>query len=323
MDKLKIGVIGVGIMGERHCRVYSQMRGVTLIGINDLDESRGQMIATKYDTNFYQDYIHLLTNVDAVSIATTTPSHFPLVSKALEYGIHVLVEKPIAETVEQAQKLTDLADRHHKLLQIGHIERFNPAFTELKNVVDGKKIVGINIRRLSPFDTSNTDVDVIRDLMIHDFDLLLNLAGDDFEGLNAWGRSSSTTAIDHAVANFSFREGPIATLFASRITEQKVRKIEIVAEGAYIEADLLGKSLKIHRHTLPQFYGADKYRQESIIERIHVPMAEPLMLELQHFVNAVRTNQIPLVSGKDGVKSIQLAQSVTEQIKQANNPQKE
>jgi len=113
-------------------------------------------------------------------------------------------------------------------------------------------------------------------LMIHDLDLVVDLVGNSLEGLNAWGRSISTEAIDHAVANLSFRQGPIATLFASRITEQKVRLIEVIAEGAYIEADLLSKSLLIHRRTFPQFFDADKYRQESVIERIHVPMAEPV-----------------------------------------------
>ena len=314
MDTTNVGVIGVGVMGERHCRVYSTMRHVNFVGLADLDETRGQAVAAEYDTHYWADYRQLLSQVDALSIATTTPSHFSLVLQAIEHGVHVLVEKPIAETVEQAQQLVTAAETHQTILQVGHIERFNPAFMELINVTDDQKLIAINIRRLSPFDTSNTDVDVIRDLMIHDLDLMLALTGDNLEGFSAWGRSISTDAIDHAVANFSFRQGPIATLFASRITEQKVRMIEVVAEGAYIEADLLGKSLMIHRRTMPQFYGADKYRQESIIERIHVPMAEPLMLELQHFIDAARENSQPLVSGKAGLKALQLAQAVTDQI---------
>ncbi len=316
MSNIKVGVVGVGIMGERHCRVYSNMRNVNFVGLADLDETRGQAVAANYDTRFYKDYQQLLTQADAVSIATTTPSHFSLAMAALEQGVHVLIEKPIAETLEQAQQLVAVAQAHQRVLQVGHIERFNPAFIELMNVIEGQKLIAINIRRLSPFDTSNTDVDVIRDLMIHDLDLMLALTGDNLEGLTAWGRSITTKAIDHAVANFSFRQGPIVTLFASRITEQKVRMIEVIAEGAYIEADLLGKSLMIHRRTMPQFYGADKYRQESIIERIHVPMAEPLMLELQHFVSAARENSQPLVSGQDGLKALQLAQAV---VDQANN----
>jgi predicted dehydrogenase len=226
----------------------------------------------------------------------------------------VLVEKPMTETLEEAKQLVIKANEYNKILQVGHIERFNPAYLELKNVTEGMKLVAVNVRRLSPFDTSNTDVDVIRDLMIHDLDLVVDLVGNSLEGLNAWGRSLSTEAIDHAVANLSFRQGPIATLFASRITEQKVRLIEVIAEGAYIEADLLSKSLLIHRRTFPQFFDADKYRQESIIERIHVPMAEPLMLELSYFTECVREGKSSRVSGKDGYYALQLAQAVTDQI---------
>ena len=314
MNSVRAGVIGVGIMGERHCRVYSSLRHVRLIGIADRDRNRGQAVAANYEARYFEDYQELLAEVDAVSIATPTPFHYNLAMQALEHGIHVLVEKPMTETLEEAKQLVVKANECNKILQVGHIERFNPAFLELKNVTVGMKLVAVNIRRLSPFDTSNTDVDVVRDLMIHDLDLVVDLVGNSLEGLNAWGRSISTKAIDHAVANLSFRQGPIATLFASRITEQKVRLIEVIAEGAYIEADLLSKSLLIHRRTFPKFFDADKYRQESVIERIHVPMAEPLMLELEHFIDCVRDGKPSLVAGEDGHYALQLAQAVADQI---------
>lgn len=314
MNSLNVGVIGVGTMGERHCRVYSGLPHVRLAGIFDVNAERGRAVAAEYGTRHYETSEQLLPELDAVSIATTTPTHFSLAMKALAHGLHVLVEKPITTTIQEATQLVAAAKQQNKVLQVGHIERFNPAFIELKNVTEGMRLVAINIRRLSPFDTSNTDVDVIRDLMIHDLDLVVSLVNRDLEGLNAWGRSITTQATDHAVANLSFRDGPIATLFASRITEQKVRLIEIIAEGAYIEADLLSKSLLIHRRTFPQFFDADKYRQESIIERIHVPMAEPLMLELRHFVECVRANKPSAVPGEDGLYALQLAQAVTDQI---------
>ncbi|RME76993.1 MAG: gfo/Idh/MocA family oxidoreductase [Chloroflexi bacterium] len=302
------------MMGERHCRVYSGLRNVELVGVADLDAERGKLIASRYDTRCFEDYRDLLSRVDAVSIATATPAHFPLALESLENDVHVLVEKPITETIDQARALIETAKKRNLVLQVGHIERFNPAFIELERVIKGMSIFAINIRRLSPFDTSNTDVDVIRDLMIHDLDLAVALAGDKLEGISAWGRSITTEAIDHAVANLSFRHGPIATLMASRVTEQKIRQIEIIAHGAYIEADLLSKSLMIHRRTLPQYFDADKYRQESIIERIHVPMAEPLVLELQHFVSAVRDGTPVRVPGEAGLKALQLAQAISDQI---------
>jgi predicted dehydrogenase len=153
--------------------------------------------------------------------------------------------------------------------------------------------------------------------MIHDLDLAVDLVGSELEVVTAWGRSINTGAIDHAVANLSFADGPIVTLFASRVTEQKVRAIEVIAEGAYVEADLLNKSVLIHRRTFPQYldnHNVTKYRQESIIERIHVPMFEPLMLELRHFVDCVRENRPSQVPGSDGLRALRLAEVVTSEV---------
>jgi predicted dehydrogenase len=319
MDTLRVGVIGVGVMGERHCRVYSTLRRVQLAGVVDLDDSRGRAVAAQYETHYFENYRQLLGEVNAVSIATATPAHFDVAMEALGHGVHVLVEKPLAETLEQGDQLVAEAKRRDLVLQVGHIERFNPAYMELKNVTEGMRLVAINVRRLSPFDLSNTDVDVILDLMIHDLDLVVDLVGTQPEGIKAWGRSITTKAIDHAVANLSFRDGPIVTLSASRITEQKVRMIEVIAEGAYIEADLLGKSVLVHRRTFPQYldnHQATKYRQESIIERIYVPMSEPLMLELHHFVDSICEGKPNIVPGRDGLYALQLAQAVAEQANQ-------
>jgi len=317
MKVVRIGVIGTGLMGERHCRVYANLPRVDLVGITDLNEARGQEVAARYEKTYYRDYGQLLPRLDAVTIATPTDSHFDLAKACLEQGLHVMVEKPITETIEQAQQLIQMAEERGLVLQVGHIERFNPAFLELKNVTEAMHLIGVTMRRLSPFDLSNTDVDVIRDLMIHDLDLAVDLVGSSIEGLSAWGRSTSTAGIDHAVANLSFRDGPVVTLFASRVTEQKVRAVEVIAEGAYIEADLLNKSVLVHRRTFPQYldnHNITKYRQESIIERIHVPMFEPLMLELRHFVDCVRENRPSQVPGSDGLRALQLAEAVANEI---------
>jgi predicted dehydrogenase len=317
MDVVHIGVIGAGVMGERHCRVCANLPRVELVGIADLDEARGRQVADLYETTFFPDHRNLLSQLDAVTIATSTHVHYTLTAECLERGLHVLVEKPITETIEQAQQLVQTADERNLVLQVGHIERFNPAFIELKHVTEGMKLISITMRRLSPFDTSNTDVDVVRDLMIHDLDLAVNLAGSDIEGINAWGRSINTGAIDHAVASLSFKDGPIVTLFSSRVTEQKVRAIEVIAEGAYIEADLLNKSVLVHRRMFPRYldnHNITSYRQESVIERIHVPMFEPLMLELRHFVDCVRENCPNQVPGSDGLRALRLAEAVADEI---------
>ncbi len=317
MEIVRIGVIGTGVMGERHCRVFANLPRVDLVGVADLNEARGREVAARYETAYYGDCEQLLPELNAVTIATTTDSHFDLAKACFEQSLHVMVEKPISETIEQAQQLIQMAEERGLVLQVGHIERFNPAFLELKNVTEGMHLVGVTMRRLSPFDLSNTDVDVIRDLMIHDLDLSVDLVGSRVEGLSAWGRSINTEAIDHAVANLSFQDGPIVTLFASRVTEQKVRAVEVIAAGAYVEADLLNKSVLVHRRTFPQYldnHNITKYRQESIIERIHVPMFEPLMLELRHFVDCVRENRPSQVPGSDGLRALQLAEAVANEV---------
>jgi virulence factor len=317
MKTVRIGVIGTGVMGERHARVCANLPRVELIGISYLDQERGRKVAESYETTYFADRQAMTSQVDAVTIAASTPAHYALTAECLEQGLHVLIEKPIAETVEQAQQLVQAADERGLILQVGHIERFNPAYIELKHVTEDMHLVGVNMRRLSPFDTSNTDVDVIRDLMIHDLDLALDLVGSDLEGIAVWGRSIHTGAVDHAVANLSFVDGPIATLFASRVTEQKVRAIEVIADGAYVEADLLRKTVMVHRRTFPQYLNnqhVTKYRQESVIERIHVPMFEPLMLEIRHFVECVRDGRPSQVPGVDGLRALKLAEDVASEI---------
>ena len=320
MEVVRVGVIGAGVMGERHCRVCSNLRRVELVGVVDPEEARGRQVANLYETAYFPDHRALLPQVDAVTIAASTPVHYELANACLRRGLHVMVEKPITETMEQARDLVQIAGERDLVLQVGHIERFNPAYIELKHVTEGKRLIGINMRRLSPFDTSNTDVDVVRDLMIHDLDLAVDLVGLDIEGINAWGRSINSGAMDHAVASISFKDGPIATLFASRVTEHKVRAIEVIAEGAYIEADLLNKSVLVHRRTFPQYLderNITSYRQESVIERIHVPMFEPLMLELRHFVECVRENCPSQVSGSDGLRALELAEAVVRETDRA------
>jgi virulence factor len=317
MNIVHIGVIGAGVMGERHCRVCANLPRVELVGVADPNEERGRQIANLYETAYFPDHQALLPQVDAVTIASSTPTHYDLGIECLEQGRHVMVEKPITESIAQAQQLIQKSEERGLILQVGHIERFNPAFMELKHVIEDMPLIGINMRRLSPFDTSNVDVDVIRDLMIHDLDLAVNAVDLEVEGINAWGRSINTNTIDHAVANISFKDGPIATLFASRVTEQKVRAAEVIAKGAYIEADLLNKSVLVHRRTFPQYldnHNITKYRQESVIERIHIPMFEPLMLELRHFVDCVRESQPCKVPGRDGLRALQLAEEVARQI---------
>lgn len=317
-SRIRVGVIGVGRMGERHCRVYSSMGDVEFVGISDLSAARGEAIARAYGITFYRDYTDLLAHVDAVSVATPTGSHLSVAAECLHRGVHVLVEKPLARNPAEGRDLVRRASKSEALLQVGHVERFNPAFMELRNVLEDMEIVALASRRLSPFDTSNTDVDVVFDLMIHDIDLAFTLLGREATCIQAYGRKAVTSGADYAVANVCLGRGTVATLTASRVTEQKVRLLEVTALGAYIEADLLNKSILIYRRTIPEYLSNHqrplRYRQENLVERIHIPTAEPLMLELQDFARCVREGSEPGVTAEDGLRALEMATRIEEEM---------
>lgn len=318
MDRIKTGVIGVGVMGQRHCRVYSNLRRADLVGICDANLEIGNQVAQQYDVPFYSQIDELLEQVDAVSLVTPTPLHFDLAKRCLEKGVHVLVEKPVAETLAEAEALTQIAEAGELVVQVGHIERFNSAYVELKNVLKDMTILAVNLRRLSAYESSNKDVDVVLDLMIHDIDLALDMIGPQPSSINAYGLTVLSDVVDHATAQMKFEGGPLLTMTASRVTEQKIRAIEVTALEAFLECDLLNKSISVHRRTTAEFLNHNdrgvKYRQESIVERIHIPIFEPLFLELQHFVDCIINNETPQVSARDGLEALRMATMIQNKI---------
>lgn len=320
-SKFRVGVIGVGRMGERHCRVYSGLPEVDFVGVSDMSPRRGMAVAEAYGARFFPDYGDLLREVDAVSVATPTPAHGEVARECLRQRVPALIEKPLAADLAEARALVRLAHETSTLLQVGHIERFNPAFLEVQGIVQDLAVVALNTRRLSPFDTSNTDVDVVLDLMIHDIDLMLALLGDQVESIRALGRPARSSSVDYAVATVGMASGAIANLTSSRVTEQKVRLLEITALGAYVEVDLLVKSVLIHRRTLPEYLVNQqkplRYRQESFVEHIQIPTAEPLALELRDFVRCVRDGTRPRVTGEEGLRALEVAACIRDQLRAA------
>jgi predicted dehydrogenase len=318
MDTIKVGVVGVGRMGGRHARVFSNLRKVHLVGVYDSIAATGQRVAGEYGAAYYDNLDALLDDVDAVSLAAPTPLHFDLAMRCLERGRHLLIEKPISETLEQAEALVQAAERSGKVVQVGHIERFNPAYMEFKNVLDSMVPLAINIRRMSPFQGSNKDVDVVLDLMIHDTNLVLDLMRSTPENMTAYGLKVFSPSIDHAVAHLGFCCGPMVTMTSSRVTEHKIRSIEVAAQDAYIECDLLDKRIFIYRSTIGEYLNNNhrgvKYRQESIVEQIQVPSFEPLFLQLQHFVDCIYEGKTPSVSARDGLNALQMAYDIRDRI---------
>lgn len=310
MDQVRVGVIGAGKMGQRHCRIYSNLRRAHLVGICDAQPAVGCQVAQQYDVPYYEHIEALLPHVDAVSLVTPTPFHFELAMRCLAHGIHVLIEKPITETLEQAEILVNTAEASGLVVQVGHIERFNPTFIELKNVLGHMTPLAVNLRRLSPYEGSNTDVDVVLDLMVHDLDLVLDLMGQDPYSVEAYGLTAFSGSIDHVIAHLGFEARPLLTVTASRVIEQKIRSIEIAAMEAYLEADLLDKKILVHRRTKGEYLNNNKYHQESVVERIHVPIIEPLFAELQSFVECILAGKKPLVSARDGLRVLRLAHTI-------------
>ena len=307
MDPVRIGVIGTGRMGASHCRVYSNMRHARFVGLCDANADLGKDIARRHEVSFFRDVDSLLENVDAVSVCTPTPDHFEIVKQCIDQGVHVLVEKPFTKTLEQAEALKDAAAESNLVVQVGHIEKYNPAFIELQKVLEGVEILAMNFNRLSPFQGSNVDVDVVLDLMIHDIGLVVDMFENEPVSVDAHGFSVFTKTIDYGLAVLKYEPEVLLTLTASRVTEQKIRGISVTTQDAYIEADLLHKTIEVHRRTMGDYVNqknSHKYRQESFIERIVVPTMEPLFLELQDFVTCVAESKTPQVTAEDGYNAL-------------------
>ena len=314
---IRIGVIGVGNMGQHHTRVLSLLKDVEMVGVADINVERGLDTASKYRVRFFEDYRDLLPYVDAVCIAVPTRLHHEVGMTCLQAGIHVLVEKPIAASIAEAESLVNAAAESHCILQVGHIERFNPAFQELSKVLKTEELLALEAHRMSPYSHRANDVSVVLDLMIHDIDLLLELAAAPVVRLTASGSSASDSGyLDYVTANLGFANGIVATLTASKVTHRKIRRIAAHCKNSLTEADFLNNEILIHRQTTANCmtdYGQVLYRQDGLIEKVYTSNIEPLHAELEHFVNCVRGGNQPSVGGEQALKALRLA-SLIEQM---------
>jgi predicted dehydrogenase len=314
---IRIGVIGVGNMGQHHTRVLSRLKDVELVGISDVNLERGLDTAGKYGIRFFEDYHELIDHVDAVCIAVPTRLHHSVGMACLQAGVHVLIEKPIAANIVEAESLVNAAADSGCILQVGHIERFNPAFQELHKVLKTENLLALEARRMSPYSQRANDVSVVLDLMIHDIDLLLELANSPVVKLTASGsRGYNSPYLDYVTATLGFANGIVATLTASKVTHRKIRSIAAHCRDSLTEADFLNNEILIHRQTTAQTmtdYGQVLYRQDGLIEKVYTSNIEPLHAELEHFVNCVRGGEKPSVGGEQALKALRLA-SLIEQM---------
>jgi predicted dehydrogenase len=313
---IRTGVIGVGNMGQHHARVWTMMPGSHLIGVADVNMALAREVAGRHDTTAHADYHQLLRRVEAVSIAAPTTLHHEIGLACLSQGVHVLMEKPLAVSLEEARSLVQAARNAGLVLQVGHIERFNPTFVELVNVVNGREMVALDARRLSPFSERAADVSVVYDLMVHDLDLILALTNLPPVTVQGVGRKTRSPQLDHVVALLTFEGGQIATLSASKVTQHKVRQLTVTCADAFVVADFLARTVMVYRQSGADYLagrGGVLYRQEGLIEQVYVPPVEPLYAELQQFLTCVREGREPPVGGEEALRVMTVAGNIEAQ----------
>ena len=319
---VKVGVIGIGNMGWHHARVLSLLRDADLIGVADPDPERGHLATEQFGCRWFADYREMLSEVEAVCIAVPTLLHHPVGLACLQAGLHVLIEKPIAASQDEATALINAAHQAHRLLQVGHIERFNPAFRELIKVVANEEVVVLEGRRHSPHSDRANDVSVVLDLMIHDIDLVLELAQAPVVRLAAAGGRSAEGPIDYVNATLGFENGVVASLTASKMSHRKIRSLSAHCRSSLVETDFLNHTLHIHRRA-HQWVSADHgellYRNDGFIEEVSTTSIEPLYAELEHFLQCVRGRETPAVDGLQASRALKLADLIEQAVEHSDS----
>ena len=302
-------MIGVGYLGRFHAQKYAQLPVCELVAVVDGREEVGKAVAGELGTQALADYRELLGKVDAVSVVTPTPAHFEIADAFLAAGAHVLVEKPITETPEQARALIAQAAKFNRILQVGHLERFNAAVLAAEPHISSPRFM--ECTRLAPYKERGTDVNVVLDLMIHDIDLIQSLANSDIESIEAIGTPVFSGEIDIANARIRFANGCVANTTASRVSMKTERKLRIFEDAAYISLDLQQKILTLIRKR----DGEPQPGQLPVnIEEANLEQGDALKSEIESFLGCIRNNKRPLVSGEDGLRALETAIRISEQV---------
>jgi predicted dehydrogenase len=309
MQTVRTAVIGVGYLGRFHAQKYATLPQSRLVAVVDPDPATRERVAAEVGCRAVGDFREILGEVDAVSIATPTPVHHAIASECLERGVHVLVEKPVTETLEEARDLIGIASRRGRILQVGHLERFNPAIQALEGTLGTPRFV--ESHRLAPFKERGTDVNVVLDLMIHDIDLIQSLVRAPIVSIDAVGTSVFSAGLDIANARIRYANGCVANTTASRISMKMERKLRLFQDDAYVSIDLQQKVLTVVRK--PPEGSRAALGQVSIEERTY-EQGDALKLEIEAFLESVRAGRPPVVSGEDGLRALETALRITELV---------
>jgi predicted dehydrogenase len=303
-DPVRVAVIGVGYLGAFHAEKYANLPGVELVGVVDHDRDRAAAISARVGAPAIDAVEDLFGRIDCASIAVPTPSHFPVAAALLEHGVDVLVEKPITSTLDEGRRLVALAAAGQRILQVGHLERFNPAIRSLAGILTEPRF--IECHRLAPFTERGTEVDVILDLMIHDLDVILSVIDAPIERVEAVGVPVLSETVDIANARLRFASGAIANVTASRVAMKRERKIRFFQADTYVAVDYGDRSIRIARRVA----GANGALPTIDASEQHFSDADPLFDEIEAFVHAVRTRATPLVDGVTAVRVMEVAERI-------------
>jgi predicted dehydrogenase len=313
-------VVGTGHMGQYHVLVYAELWDVDLVGLADVESALVSRLAAQYDTQAFTDYRQLFGQVDVVSIAVPTPLHFQVARDFIEAGVHVLIEKPLTPSLEEARDLFRIARERNVVLHVGHVERFNGAVQELRKIVVSPIL--IESRRLGPFVPRVQHDTVIMDLMIHDIDIVLGLVDAEIREITAVGTRVQSARADVANVQIVFENGTLANIIGSRATEQKIRTLAITQPDAYIFLNYTDQDIQIHRRAAAEYIlnrESIRYRQESFVEHLFVHKENPLKLEILHLLGAVReaqrTGRVDLTE-HDDVRSLAVALSIERMLEE-------
>jgi len=311
MKKLRAAVIGVGYLGRFHAQKYAILEDVELVGVVDASLARAEEVAREVGCSPFADFRELLNEVDLVSIAVPTQAHYSVAKAFLESGSHILLEKPVTQTVEEADELIRIAAKKNLVFQVGHLERFNPAVLALQGVLKNPHF--IESHRLAPFKPRGTDVNVVLDLMIHDIDIILNVVGSSLKLVNSVGAPVLSDEVDIANARLQFENGCVANVTASRVSREAMRKIRIFQQDAYISIDYQERKISIYRKN-SEGTGVPGLPQISMEEKTF-EQGDALLAEITSFVEAVRKGIPPLVSGEDGKRALELAMKINMKLR--------
>jgi len=321
--KIRVGVVGVGRLGSLHAKMFSEMREVEFKGVFDIKDETSRSVASGFGVVPYRTYGELLGNVDAISIATPTSTHFEVASKALETRVHAFIEKPLTQTVEEADRLVQLANQNNVKIQVGHVERFNPALLALEKY--NLSPMFIESHRLAQFNPRGSDVPVVLDLMIHDIDIILSLVNSPVVGIDANGVAVVSGSADIANARIKFKNGCVANVTASRISQRKMRKMRLFQRDAYISIDFSEGTAEVFRLVdasegtanttmLLGQINAGAQKRKIVYEQPEIKEVNALKYELELFVKAIQRDEQPIITAEDGKRALQVAQEIMAKI---------